>query len=498
MTDAILDVHGGGRFEDRAAVELGKARLAGAIGRAVDTVQDRRNAAFQGHDLEAMRRAGETIRTHTVARLHDYLDRFAERAEARGTEVFFAETASQAAGHVREVLERRGVRLATKGKSMISEEIGLNHVLEAGGIEVVETDLGEYIVQLAGESPSHIIMPAMHKSRSQIAETLRPVAGEVLPDDPAMLTAFARRVLREKFLAAGAGITGANFGVADSGTVVLVTNEGNGRMCSTLPPLHIALMGMERVVPSTRELSVLLPLLTGSGTGQRVSTYLSFLGGPRRSDELDGPEEMHVIVVDNGRSSILSTEFRSALHCIRCGACQNVCPVFRQVGGHAYGGTYGGPIGAVLTPLLAGFDRAGDLPHASSLCAACTDVCPVRIPLHDHLVALRREVARERAPRAERLAFGMWAAAWKSSRRFLWFARAARLLQTPVALGRRRLRRAPFPLSRWTRGRDLPALSRRTFRERWRDGGSGGKARPERAAGGTGERADPPAPDGKD
>ena len=469
MTDAILDAHGRGRFEDRAAAELAKPKLAQAIGRAVDTVEERRDAAFEGYDLEAMRRAGEAIRAHTVARLDEYLNRFAERAEARGTNIFFADTAAEAAGYVREVLERRGVRVAAKGKSMISEEIGLNHSLEAVGIEVVETDLGEYIVQLARETPSHIIMPAMHKSRAEVAETLRPVAGEVLPDDPPMLTAFARRVLRERFLAAGAGITGANFGVAENGAIVLVTNEGNGRMCSTLPPVHIALMGMERVVPTMRELSILLPLLTGSATGQRVSTYLSFLGGPRRDGELDGPEEMHVVVVDNGRSAILSTEFRSALHCIRCGACQNVCPVFRQVGGHPYGGTYGGPIGAVLTPLLAGFDRAGDLPHASSLCAACTDVCPVRIPLHDHLLALRREVARERAPRGERLAFRVWALTWRTPGRFRWFARLSRLLQAPLTLGGRRLRRAPFPLSRWTRGRDLPAVARRTFRERWRN-----------------------------
>lgn len=435
----------------------------------MDNVLERRATAFEGSDLEAMRRAGEAIRAHTVARLDEYLERFADRAEDRGINVFFADTAAEAVDHVRNVLDRRGIRLVTKGKSMISEEIGLNHSLEAVGIEVVETDLGEYIVQLAREAPSHIIMPAMHKSRTDVARTFSPVAGEMLPDDPSMLTAFARRILRDKFLTAGAGITGANFGVADTGTVVLVTNEGNGRMCSTLPAVHIALMGMERIVPSATELAVLLPLLTGSGTGQRVSTYVSILGGPRREGELDGPEEMHVVVVDNGRSAILPTEFRSALHCIRCGACQNVCPVFRQVGGHAYGGTYGGPIGAVLTPLLAGFERAGDLPHASSLCAACTDICPVRIPLHDHLLALRREVADERAPRAERLAFRLWSATWKTSGRFLWSARVMRLLQTPLTLGGRRLRRAPFPLSRWTRGRDLPALARRTFREQWGD-----------------------------
>jgi L-lactate dehydrogenase complex protein LldF len=499
MTDAILDTHARGRFEDRAAVELAKPGLARAIGRAVDTVQDRRNAAFEGVDLEAIRRTGEAIRAHTVARLHEYLDRFADRAESRGMKLFFAHTAAEAVGYVREVLARRDVRLVVKGKSMISEEIGLNHALEAAGMEAVETDLGEYIVQLARETPSHIIMPAMHKSRTDVAETLRRDSAEALPDDPSVLTAFAREVLREKFLTAGAGITGVNFGVAETGTVVLVTNEGNGRMCSTLPPVHIALMGMERVVPSMRELSVLLPLLTGSGTGQRVSTYVSFLGGPRRDGELDGPEEMHVVVVDNGRSAILPTEFRSALHCIRCGACQNVCPVFRQVGGHAYGGTYGGPIGAVLTPLLAGFERAGDLPHASSLCAACTEVCPVRIPLHDHLVALRREVVRERAPRGERVAFRLWASAWKTPRRFLWFARLSRILQLPLTLGGRRLRRAPFPLSRWTRGRDLRAVSRRTFRELWekRTRGVRGGSSPGAGQRGTNQRADPPAPDGE-
>jgi len=246
-----------------------------------------------------------------------------------------------------------------------------------------------------------------------------------------------------------------------------VTNEGNGRMCSTLPKVHIALMGMERIVPSFRELAVMLPLLTGSATGQRATAYLNVVGGPRGEDDVDGPEEVHVVVLDNGRSKLLGTEYRSILHCIRCGACQNVCPVYRQVGGHGYGTVYGGPIGAVLTPLLDGFERAGDLPVASSLCAACTDVCPVRIPLHEHLLSLRRDVARERAGAAERSAFRTWSEAWRRPWSYRLAARLGRLGQVAFARGGR-IRRAPFPLSRWTSGRDLPPIASRTFRERWK------------------------------
>jgi L-lactate dehydrogenase complex protein LldF len=458
---------GEGTFEDRAIAQLARPGLASVIGRATDSFVDRRRQAFQGVDLEALRTAGEAVREHTVANLHRYLDRFAEAAEARGTNVFFAADGSEAVGYVRSVLARRGVRRVAKGKSMAAEEIGLNHSLEADGVEVVETDLGEYIVQVAGEAPSHIIAPAVHKSRDDVAELFGSVDGGSMSHDPRELTAFARRILRQRFLAAEAGITGVNFGVAETGTLVLVTNEGNGRMCTSLPPLHIALMGMERVVPSTRELAVLLPLLTGSATGQRVTTYVSLLNGPRNAGDPDGPDEVHVVILDNGRSDILATEFRSILHCIRCGACQNVCPVYRQVGGHAYGFTYGGPIGAVLTPLLVGFEQAGDLPHASSLCGACTDVCPVKIPLHEHLVGLRREVARRQAPLSERLAFRAWAAAWGGSRAFAAVARLSRLGQRAF-IRSRRVRRAPFPLSRWTRGRDLPPIAGRTFRERWR------------------------------
>lgn len=456
-------------FEERAHVGLADPRIARNIGHAADQVAKRRAEGFAGVDKEAMRAAGEAIRAHTIADLHTYLQRFAENAEARGTNVFFAGTGGEAVDYVRGVLRDRGAKLVVKGKSMASEEIGLNHALEADGVEVVETDLGEYIQQIDHEPPAHILVPAVHKSRTDVRDLFNRVHGTDLPDEPGELTKLARRVLRDRFLSADAGVTGINFAVAETGSFVIVTNEGNGRMCSSLPRVHIAIMGMERIVPSFRELQVMLPLLTASATGQRASTYLSVVSGPRRQDDPDGPEEVHVVVLDNGRSGILATEFQTILHCIRCGACQDVCPVFRQVGGHAYGSVYGGPIGAVLTPLLLGFERAGDLPHASSLCAACTDACPVRIPLHDHLLALRRDVAKERASWRERTTFRWWSRLWSRPGGYRLFVALSRAGQWPFASGRR-IRRAPFPFSRWTKERDLPAVAHRTFHERWREG----------------------------
>ncbi len=458
----------GATFRERAGALLARPSIGRNLAAAMDRSVGLRNAVFEGVDLEALRRAGEAIRAHTVANLAAYLERFAERARAAGTRVFFAADAAEAVAYVRDVLARRGARLVVKGKSMISEEIGLNHALEADGLEVVETDLGEYIQQLAQEPPVHIIVPAIHRSRTEVRDLFNRVHGTELPEEPERLTRFAREHLRRRFLAADAGITGVNFAIAETGSITVVTNEGNGRMCSSLPPVHIALMGMERVLPSFRELAVMLPLLTGSATGQRVSTYYSVVTGPRRAADPDGPEELHVVVLDNGRSALLATEFRSVLHCIRCGACLNVCPVFRHVGGHAYGSVYGGPIGAVLTPLLAGTERWGDLPFASSLCAACTEVCPVRIPLHEHLIRLRAKVAAARASAPERWGFAWWARLWSRPGGYRLVGRLLRLGQAPLAR-HGRIRRAPFPLSRWTRDRDLPAVARRSFRERWRD-----------------------------
>jgi L-lactate dehydrogenase complex protein LldF len=456
------------RFEDRAARQLRKTQLPLIIGKATDSRESRRRQAFEGLDLPALRTAAEAVRAHTLANLPTYLDRFAERAEVRGTNVFFAATAEEAVDHVRKLVADRGARLVVKGKSMAAEEIGLNHALEGDGVDVVETDLGEHIVQLAHEPPSHITAPAVHKTRAEIASLLSASYGRQLPPEPEVLTEFARQALRQKFLDAQVGISGVNFAVAETGSLALVTNEGNGRMVTSLPPVHVAIMGMERIVPTFRELELLLPMLVASASGRPVTAYFSYLNGPRLPGEIDGPDEVHVVVLDNGRSRILGGEFRSILHCIRCGACQNVCPVYRQVGGHGYGSVYGGPIGAVLTPLLVGFERAGDLPHASSLCGACAEVCPVGIPLHEHLLGLRREVAKAQRPLLEATGFRLWSLAWRRAGRYRLFARLSRLGQRLFSR-QGQIRRAPFPLSRWTGGRDLPPVAGRTFRERWAD-----------------------------
>ena len=427
-------------FEQRAAAALADPLKQANVPRFAERTADHRTDAFREIDGESLRTAAERIRSGAVAELPALLDRLQERLEANGAVVHRAATGADAARYVTEVALRHG-RMVVKSKSMACEEIGLNDRLEAAGIEVVETDLGEFIVQVAGEAPEHIIMPAIHKSREQVRDLFEPLAGRPLGTEPADLIAFARGYLRERFLSAPVGVTGVNFAVAETGTVVMVTNEGNGRMCSSLPRVHIAVMGMERVVAQVSDLAVLLPLLTRSATGQKISSYVSMLSGPRRDGEGDGPDEMHVVILDNGRSRVRETPYRPVLNCIRCGACQNVCPVYRHVGGTAYGWVYGGPIGAVLTPLLHGDQELG---QASSLCAACDDVCPVRIPLHDLLLRLRRDRAADSAGWPERLAFRLWSAAW--SRPWL-FRLSTRLAGTA---------RGPLPvLRRWTRTRDL-------------------------------------------
>ncbi|MFS8640888.1 MAG: LutB/LldF family L-lactate oxidation iron-sulfur protein, partial [Symbiobacteriaceae bacterium] len=408
----------------------------------------REQALAQLGDPLKWRERARSIRAHTLAHLDRYLAQAAEKVEARGGHVHWAADAAEAVEAILGVVRRAGARLVVKSKSMVTEEIHLNEHLEAAGIEVVETDLGEYIIQLAGHKPSHIVAPAVHLSQQQIRELFSREAGRELPDEPEALAAFARERLREKFLRADVGISGANFVVAESGTVVLVTNEGNGRMVTSLPRVHIAVMGMERVVPTWEDLGVLLEVLARSATGQKITVYTTFAGGPRRPGEVDGPEEFHLVIVDNGRSNLLGTRFQEALHCIRCGACLNACPVYRQMGGHPYGGVYSGPIGAVITPLLAGFDGWEELPYASSLCGACHEACPVMIPLHDLLVDLREEEVRQgRAGAAERLAFRMWRWIFANPRRYRAAARLAAWLQRPWL---RREQGGPAPEARTT------------------------------------------------
>jgi L-lactate dehydrogenase complex protein LldF len=350
---------------------------------------------------------------------------------------------------------------------MATEEIHLNEALEAAGVTPVETDLGEYIIQLAHERPSHIIAPAIHKTKGQVAELFSRELKRPAEPDPEALTRIARGELREKFLQADLGITGANFAVADSGTVVLVTNEGNGRMVTSLPRVHVAVMGVEKVVPSFTDLMVFLAILAKSATGQKLSVYTSLVQGPRRAGELEGPDEFHLVLLDGGRIAQIDGPLREALSCLRCGACLNVCPVYRQIGGHAYGYTYPGPIGILLTAMLEGTSAVKDLAHASSLCGACLDACPVRIDIPRMLIELRREVDDKKiAPWSERVAFKLMAKLLQSPRLYRFAARSGRLLQRPFARDGR-ISRLPLSFGEWTRTRDLPPVAARTFQERW-------------------------------
>lgn len=406
---------------------------------------ERAAAVGQLQNFEALRRRAATIREGALARLPELLGLLADRVEAAGGKVFFAADGDEACRYVIEVAKRRGARLIAKSKSMVTEEIGLTPALEQAGLEVVETDLGEWIVQLAGQHPSHIVAPAMHLNRTDIAGIFARHGAENIAAEPAALTAYARRQLRQVFLSADVGITGCNFAVAETGTVCLVTNEGNGRMVTSVPPVHIAVMGMERVVGTWEDLDLLLSLLARSATGQALSSYTTMITGPRRPGEVDGPDEFHLVVLDGGRSKILSSSYREALHCIRCGACLNVCPVYRQIGGHAYGSVYGGPIGAVVSSWLCG-EEFRDLRLASSLCGACYQACPVMIPLQDLLLEARRDAAAQ-AGQAERWLWRLWARAWSNSRFYRLSARAARW-GTRLIPGRL--------VPRWGSGRDLP------------------------------------------
>jgi len=366
-----------------------------------------------------------------------------------------------------DIARRAGARMAVKSKSMATEEIDLNEALEREGITPVETDLGEYIIQLAHERPSHIIAPAIHKTKGQVAELFSRELKRPVEADPEELTRIARAELRQKFLQADIGITGANFAVADTGTVVLVTNEGNGRMVTSLPRVHVAVMGAEKVVPSMTDLMVFLAILAKSATGQKLSVYTTLVRGPRRAGELEGPEEFHLVLLDSGRIAQLAGPLREALSCLRCGACLNVCPVYRQIGGHAYGHTYPGPIGILLTAMLEGTGSVKELAHASSLCGACADACPVRIDIPKMLIELRREVDEQKiAPWIERVTFKLLAQVLVRPALYRLATRVGRVLQRPFARGGT-ISGLPLFLDDWTRTRDLPPVAAQTFQERW-------------------------------
>lgn len=465
--------HAGGDFNARGRAALKDEFLHDSLAMAQTRLAGSRTAALAAlPDAPELRERAYAIKQDVIAHLDTYLERLADAVERAGGHVHFANDGADAIAYISDIVARRGARTIVKSKSMATEEIELNHRLEElhPGLEIVETDLGEWIIQLRGEPPSHIIAPAVHLNRFQVAETFSQVAGEPVPPDLEDLMQFARRRLRQKFLAAEIGISGANFAIAETGTIVMVTNEGNGRLVTSLPPVHIAVVGMEKLLPRVADLAVFLQLLARSGTGQKMTVFTNLITGPRRPGETDGPEEFHLVLLDNGRSQILGTEFDEALYCIRCGACLNVCPVYRQVGGHVYGSTYSGPIGAVITPLLKGDAAAKDLPNASSLCGACWEACPVGIPLHDLLLKLRNREAREGlAGRDQALLFAGFAQAMAQPAAYRLGAAAGRIAQAPfIAAGS--IRRAPRPADRWTNTRDLPPIAGTSFHDRWKEG----------------------------
>ena len=425
---------------------------------------------------ESWREQARRIKEHTIAHLDYYLAMLERNVRAAGGQVHFAADARQANAIVSEIARKAGVRTVTKSKSMVSEELGLNHVLEAQGIDVFETDLGEYIIQLAEETPSHLVAPALHKTRGQVAQLFTEKLGVPYSDDIEEMARVARVVLRQKFLDADMGVSGANFLVAETGSLVIITNEGNGRLCTSAPRIHVGLAGMEKVIPSLQDLAVFLRLLPRSATGQRITSYMSMVTGPRRAEDEDGPEEFHLVIVDNGRSRLLrDPALRESLYCIRCGACLNVCPVYQRIGGHAYGWVYPGPIGSIVTPGLVGVAQAKDLPNASTLCGACRDACPVQINIPRMLLHLRHQQAEssDYSQRTVTDTDALLARGFASVMSTPWLLKlgraASRVMAGPLAKdGKIGPSRLPL-LSRWTGARDLPVPPARTFRDVWRD-----------------------------
>lgn len=454
-------------FKERSVFAIHDANLQTALGRARYGFVGKR--ALQVADLpefEQLREEAKNLKNHVLDHLDHYLERYEKAVIAAGGEVHWARDGAEAREIILGICRRVDAKTVTKGKSMVSEEIDLNDALIANGMEVVETDLGEYIIQLAHEPPSHIIAPAVHKTKDQVSDLFEAAHGGPRKTAIPELVDEARRVLREKYFRADVGITGGNFLVAETGSSIIVTNEGNGDLTQTLAKVHIVTSGIERVVPTLDDATLFLRLLARSATGQETETYTTISTGPRRADDLDGPEEYHVVLVDNGRSKMLAGRFKEMLRCIRCGACMNHCPVYGAVGGHAYGWVYPGPMGSVLTPLIKGLDAAYDLPNACTLNGRCQSVCPVKIPLPDLLRELRHEQHRQDiTPVMQKRALAVWR--WVATRPKLYHAMeqvAARALSGIAKRGR--IRRLPLA-GGWTDVRDLPAPTGRTFLELW-------------------------------
>jgi len=454
-------------FPRAARAELADGQLRANLRTATETIRAKRAVAVaEIDDWEELREAARLIKNETLEHLDQHLERFAANVTAAGGTVHWAADAAAANQVVIDVVRRHGASGVVKMKSLTTDETGLDDALEAAGFDALETDLAELIVQLGHDAPSHILVPAIHRNRREIRDLFARTigAGRELSDEPAELAEVARLFLRERFLSAAVGVSGANFGVAETGSICVVESEGNGRMCTTLPPALVTIMGIEKLVPRLADLAVFLRLLPRSATGERMNPYTSLWTGVRDGD---GPRELHVVLLDDGRTAALGDEVgRQALRCIRCSACLNICPVYQRVGGHAYGSVYPGPIGAILTPQLWGIERFASLPFASTLCGACADVCPVKIDIPEVLLHLRGAAVGASTSPAERTAFAAVAWGLAGPSRFSLAQRLGRLLQRPFLRGGV-LRRLPGPLAGWSRGRDLRPVARETFREWW-------------------------------
>ncbi|MCG3862910.1 MULTISPECIES: LutB/LldF family L-lactate oxidation iron-sulfur protein [unclassified Photobacterium] len=454
------------KFKDRIHVKMKDESMRAAVANAQERMfKNRAVAAEKLGNWEEWREMGMDIRNHVLENLDYYLQQLSDNVEKNGGHVFFAATAEDATNYIEKIIQQKNAKKVVKSKSMVTEEIGMNQVIQRNNCEVIETDLGEYILQVDDcDAPSHIVVPALHKNRTQIRDVFNKKLGYEGSSDPEEMTRFVRKHIRHDFLEAEIGITGCNFAIAESGTVTLVTNEGNARLATSLPKTHIAVMGMERIAPTFEEFDILASLLCRSAVGLPLTGYVTALTGPREDDNCDGPEEFHLVIVDNGRSKILGSQFRSILRCVRCAACVNTCPAYRHIGGQSYGSIYSGPIGAVLSPLLGGYEDFKDLPNACSLCRACHDVCPVKIPLSDLLLKHRQIMGEEKITDSmERASVSGFS--FINAHPALW----DKTVKIGAIVAGKLIKNGQLPfkvglLNAWTQTRDLPNPSGESFR----------------------------------
>lgn len=413
---------------------------------------------------ESLRTKAHDIKKDTIDHLYDYLTEFCTKAERNGAKIIWAKDAAEANNEILKIISSRQGRTVVKSKSMTSEEIGLNHFLEKNAIEVLETDLGEYIIQLGNEPPSHVTAPALHKSREEIGKLFSEELNIPYTSDPTELTKIAREILRQKFLNADIGFSGVNFAVAETGSIIIIENEGNARLSNTLPKVHIALMGIEKIIPKLSDFDTFIKILPRSATGQRITSYISMINTKRTNEEIDGPEELYIVILDNGRTDILSNpKYKESLYCIRCGACMNICPIYQRVSGQSYGWVYPGPIGSILTPNYLGTKIAKDLPYGSSLCGACTEICPVKIEISHQLLELRADiVTKKQSPAIEKAIFFFFNKIMSSVRLYNFLAKMGRMFQ-PLITSEKRGLKVPV----WSRSKTFPKLAEKSFREYW-------------------------------